>query len=110
MKGGRPRPQRCVASDVTTLIGDEGCICLSGDLAGTFTVDAEGGTLAFSDGTFVQAVWDNAWRFTPVVTGAAYLGHSRGVEGQDDVVHLRDGLRWMVVGDDYVITTAEDAQ
>ena len=83
---------------MTMLFGDDGCIHLDGDLCKVFTVDPDGETLIFSDGTFVRvALQGDVWRLAPLIKGSLYSDALLGAPERDDEVDFDDGLLWAVV-------------
>ncbi len=67
--------------------------------------DDEHRFLAFSDGTVlsVQYDQDGIWRFNSIYKGTLYDKKIDGEAEKDtpDIIHFKDGLKWVVFGKDY---------
>lgn len=80
-------------------------IFVEGDIREEFgRFDSDGDYLAFSDGTLLYAIYDNEgiWRFKVIFKGVLYDEKIEGNVEEDtfDIVCLKDGIKWCVIGEE----------
>lgn len=93
----------------TTITGcSDDLIEIEGDVSEELTApgwkdDFEGGYLTCSDGTALRFEYDRdgIWRFVPIMKGTLFDRVEQGSVQEDtfDVVHFKDGLKWVAMSD-----------
>jgi len=78
---------------------------IEGELEEEFNAyNCDKGTIAFSDGTLLNVIYDNdgLWRFAPKFKGSLYDKIEQGSISDDtnDIVYFKTGLLWCVFSRD----------